>query len=132
MTYPTYQDALSSTWNNVLSYGDAWNEIFRLSPVVVALRTDAAFAAITDPAGASPSESLRMVAEKLDAVVEGTIAAALEAGLAIGRSFAGLATPLDVVLDVAKAAVAPAQIRLRANVLRLGGPDADQGRLVSA
>lgn len=121
MPYRTYQAAMTSTWRNLLSYGEAWNEIFRLSPMVVAMRTDAALAAITNPAGASPSESLRMVAEKLDAAAEGTVAATLETGLAFGRSMTGSATPLDIAIDVAKAAVAPAQQRLRANVERLGG-----------
>lgn len=127
MPYRTYQQAMTSTWRNLLSYGEAWNEILRLSPMVVAMRTDQALAAIADPAGASPSESLRMVAEKLDAAAEGTVAATLETGLAVGRSMTGRGTPFDVAIDVAKAAVAPAQHRLRANVERLGGGAARHG-----
>lgn len=110
-----------SVWNSLLSFGEAWSEIVRLSPVVVALRTDAALAALVDPLAASPEESVRMVVEKFDAAAEGAVAATLETGFALGRALTGRATPLDAALDVARAAVAPAREKLRSNVRRLSG-----------
>ncbi|NLH80640.1 MAG: hypothetical protein GX458_07330 [Phyllobacteriaceae bacterium] len=110
-----------SPWSSLQSYGEAWSEIVRLSPVVVALRTDAALAAFVDPLCAPPGESLRMVVEKLDAAAEGAVAATLETGWALGRTLTGRSTPLEAVLDVARAAVAPARQKLRSNVRRLGG-----------
>lgn len=111
---------LQLTLSNLRSFGEAWSEIARLSPMVVALRTDVAFAALTDPLGAPPGETVRMVAEKIDAAAEGAVAATLETGLALGRTLTGRTTPLDAVLDVAQAAVAPARQKLRSNVRRLG------------
>jgi len=113
--------SLGSPWHSLRSYGEAWSEIVRLSPVVVALRTDAALAALVDPLGAPPGESLRMVVEKLDAAAEGAVAATLETGWALGRTLTGRSTPLDAALDVARAAVAPAREKLRSNVRRLSG-----------
>ncbi|MCE1235541.1 MAG: hypothetical protein LWW93_04200 [Hyphomicrobiales bacterium] len=123
---PTY-GAMQSTWRNLRTFGEAWGEIARLSPMVVALRTDAALSALTDPLGAPPGESLRMVVEKFDAVAEGAVAATLESGWALGRTLTGLTTPLDAALDVAQAAVAPARQKLRSNVARLGGGSVDEG-----
>lgn len=112
---------MGSPWHSLQSYGEAWSEIVRLSPVVVALRTDAAIAALVDPLGAPPGESLRMVVEKLDAAAEGAVAATLETGLAFGRTLTGQSTPFDAAFDVARAAVAPAREKLRSNVRRLSG-----------
>lgn len=112
---------MGSPWHSLQSYGEAWSEIVRLSPVVVALRTDAAIAALVDPLGAPPGESLRMVVEKLDAAAEGAVAATLETGLAFGRTLIGQSTPFDAAFDVARAAVAPAREKLRSNVRRLSG-----------
>lgn len=122
---PSY-GAMQSTWRNLRTLGEAWGEIARLSPMVVALRTDAALAALTDPLGAPPGESIRMVVEKFDAVAEGAVAATLESGWAFGRTLTGRATPLDAALDVAQAAVAPARRKLRSNVRRLGGGPVDE------
>ncbi len=116
-----------ATLRNLQSYGEAWSEIVRLSPLVVALRTDVAFAALTDPLGAPAGESLRMVVEKFDAAAEGAVAATLETGWALGRALTGQSTPLDAALDVARAAVAPARQKLRSNVRRLSG-EAEAGR----
>lgn len=110
---------ITETLRNLQSYGEAWDEIVRLSPVVVALRTDVAFSALTDPLGMPPGESLRMVVEKFDAAAEGAWAATLETGWALGRTLTGQSTPLDAALDVARAAVAPAREKLRSNVRRL-------------
>lgn len=120
MFHRTPFGSLQVTLRNLGAFGEAWSEIARLSPMVVALRTDAALAALTDPLGAPPGEPLRMVVEKFDAAAQGAIAATLETGWALGRTLTGRATPLDAALDVAQAAVEPARRKLRANVRRLG------------
>lgn len=132
MLYRSPLGPFQTTLTNLRAFGDAWSEIARLSPMVVALRTDAAIAAFTDPLGAPPGETVRMVAEKIDAAAEGAVAATLETGLALGRTLTGRATPLDVVLDVAQAAVAPARQKLRSNVRRLGRTRHDGHQLSAA
>lgn len=118
----------NSSWSSLLSFGEAWSEIVRLSPMVVALRTDVVFTALSDPLGMPPGETIRMVVEKFDAALEGAVAATLESGFALERTLTGQTTPLDAVFDVARAAVAPARAKLRSNVRRLsdfasnGGP----------
>lgn len=128
---PSY-GAMRSTWRNLRTFGEAWGEIARLSPMVVALRTDAALAALTDPLGAPPGESLRMVVEKFDAVAEGAVAATLESGWALSRTLTGQATPFDAALDVAQAAVAPAREKLRSNVRRLSRGPGDEDEPIAA
>lgn len=121
----------NSSWNSLLSFGEAWSEIVRLSPMVVALRTDVVFAAISDPLGAPPGETIRMVVEKFDAAAEGAVAATLESGFALGRALTGQTSPLDAVFDVARAAVAPAREKLRSNLERLSRAVAE-GEVVAA
>ena len=131
MTFRTYANALNSTLASLTTYGEAWGEIVRLSPMVVAMRTDAAFTALADPFSLPPGEPIRMVVEKIDAVAEGAVAATLETGLALGRSLTGRTAPLEAVLGIATAAVGPARQRLRANVERLGR-ETRHGRLPRA
>ena len=115
------QSLLGSTIAGMSGVCEGVNEIARLSPVVIALRTDAAFAAIADPAAASTGEPIRMITEKFDAVAQSTVAATLEAGLAVSRSVAERRLPVDAVFRVATAAMEPIRDRLRDNVRRLGG-----------
>jgi hypothetical protein len=122
---------MQTTFENLRALGDAWSEIARLSPMVVAMRTDVVFTAFTDPFRAPPGETVRMVAEKIDAAAEGAVAATLESGLAFGRTLTGSITPFDAVIDVAQAAVAPARQKLRSNVRRLGR-NRHAGRRLSA
>lgn len=99
---------------------EAMGEIVRLSPMVIALRTDVALHALADPASVPAGEPIRMVAEKIDAVAQGTVAAALEAGLAVGRGLSERQLPLDAGFRIAAAALDPIRDRLRDNVRRLG------------
>lgn len=120
MPFRTYQRALQSTIASLVGFGEAWGEIARLTPQVVALRTDAAIAALGDPMSAPPGEPIRMVVEKIDAATQGAMAATLATGLALSRGLVGQTAPLEAVLGIATEAVAPARARLRANVERLG------------
>ncbi|MER2606001.1 MAG: hypothetical protein ABTQ29_09240 [Siculibacillus sp.] len=119
MPMGVYSRAMASTMASLVAYGEAWGEIVRLSPMVVALRTDAALAAMRDPGSLPAGEPIRMVAEKIDAAAQGALAATLETGLALGRSLTGRVGPLEAVLGIATEAVAPARVRLRENVERL-------------
>lgn len=121
------QHPVASTVTGMVRLGEAMNEILRLSPMVVALRTDVALAAMADPASVPAGEPIRMVAEKFDAVAQGAVAATLEASLAVGRGLLGGRLPLDAGFRVATAALAPMRGRLRDNVRRLGA-----GRLDTA
>lgn len=116
-----YQSLFGATVASMVRVGEAWNEIAALSPQVVALRTDAALASLGSFSAVGDGEQLRMVAEKIDALAEGAVAATLESSLAFGRSLSGLGGPLDAAADIVVAAVAPMRERLRANVERLGG-----------
>ncbi len=119
--FRSYHRLLGSTIAGMTRVGEAWSEIATLAPQVVALRTDAALAALTRPSLVPNGEPVRMVVEKIDAVAEGAVAATLETGLAFGRSLSGRHGPMDAAVDIAMAAVAPMRGRLRANVERLGG-----------
>ncbi|TBW40010.1 hypothetical protein EYW49_04890 [Siculibacillus lacustris] len=103
--------------------GEAYGEIAALAPRVVALRTDAAIGAMTRPSAMAPDEPLRMIVEKFDALMEGAMAATLEAGLAVGRGFAGQGDPIAVMSGIATAAMAPTRHRLRVNLARLDRPN---------
>lgn len=122
------QNQFGSAILGMRRFGEAIDEITRLSPMVVALRTDAALHALTDPGSASPGESMRMVAEKLDAMAQATVAATLEAGLAVTRTLTERRLPLDAGFGIATAAMAPIRGRLRENVRRLGGEADDERR----
>lgn len=111
---------VSNPFDHLVAFGRACTEIASLSPMVVALRADAALGAFVDPEAMPTGEPARMVAEKIDAAAEGAVAAMLESGLALGRMLGGRSTPFDAAIDVAQAAVEPARSRLRANVRRLG------------
>lgn len=111
---------MTSALESLSAYGEAWSEIARLSPMVVALRTDAAIDSLLHPPVVPSEEPIRMVAEKIDAVAEGAVAATLATGLAVGRTLIGRGRPFEDALSIATAAVAPARSRLRANVARLG------------
>jgi hypothetical protein len=113
------QTLLGSTTAGMAGVCEAVSEIAHLSPMVIALRTDAAFAAFADPSKASAGEPLRMIAEKIDAVAQSSLAATLEAGLAVGRSLTERRLPLDAAFRVATAAMEPIRGRLRDNVRRL-------------
>ena len=104
---------------------EAMNEIVRLSPMVIALRTDAALHALADPASLPAGEPIRMVVEKFDAMAQSTLAATLEAGLALGRGVFEQRLPFDAGFRIATAALAPIRGRLRDNVDRLGGTRLD-------
>jgi len=99
---------------------EAMGEIARLSPMVIALRTDVALHALADPTSVPAGEPIRMVAEKLDAVAQSAMAATLEAGLAVGRGLSERRLPLDAGFSIATAALGPIRDRLRDNVRRLG------------
>jgi len=99
---------------------EAVNEIARLSPMVIALRTDVALNALADPLSVPAGETIRMVAEKFDALAQGAVAATLEAGLTFGRGVTEHRLPLDAGFRIAAAALAPIRGRLRENVDRLG------------
>jgi hypothetical protein len=101
-------------------------EIARLSPMVITLRTDVALHALADPASVPAGEPIRMVAEKFDAVAQGTLAAALEAGLVVGRGFCEQRLPLDAGFRIVAAALDPIRDRLRDNVRRLGSGRLDE------
>lgn len=124
MPLATLQTLLGSTGSQFTRFGEAVNEVARLSPMVIALRTEAAFSAFTDPSSAASGETFRMVAEKIDALTQGMVAATLETGLAISRGMTEGHMPLDAGFGIATAAMAPMRDRLRDNVRRLG-PDAD-------
>ncbi len=117
------QTLLGSTTAGMAGVCEAMTEIARLSPMVIALRTDAAFAAFADPTSASASasagEPLRMIVEKIDAMAQSSLAATLEAGLTVGRSLTERRLPLDAAFRVATAAMEPIRGRLRDNVRRL-------------
>ncbi len=110
----------STTFDHLVALGRTCTEIASLSPMVIALRTDAALGALVHPEAMPVGEPARMLAEKIDAAAEGAVAAMLESGLAFGRVLGGHETPFDAAIDVAQAAVEPARSRLRANVRRLG------------
>lgn len=127
----SHQRLFESSIVGLLRVGEAWSEIATLSPQVVALRTDAALHAIGAPSMVPDGEPVRMVAEKIDALAASMVAAALETGLAFGRSLSGQSWPLDAVADIAVAAVAPIRERLRANVERLGGASRGEAPLAA-
>lgn len=111
---------LGSTALGLIGMYEAVYEIARLSPMVIALRTDVALAALTDPASVPAGEPMRMVAEKFDAVAQGAVAATLAAGLAVGRGLTERRLPVEAGFGIATAALEPIRGRLRANVDRLG------------
>jgi hypothetical protein len=114
------QEQIGTTIQGATRVCEAMSEIVRLSPMVVALRTDVALHALADPASVPAGEPIRMVAEKIDALAQGTVAASLEVGLALGRSLTERRLPLAAGFRVATAALAPIRTRLRDNVDRLG------------
>ena len=118
------QSLLGSTTLAMAGVCEAVGEIVRLSPMVIALRTDAALAALADPTAVPAGEPARMVVEKFDALAQSSVAATLEVGLAVGRSLTERRLPLDAAFRVTTAALAPIRSRLRDNVRRLGH---DQG-----
>lgn len=120
MTLRALQEQFGSTVQGAARVCEAMDEIVRLSPMVVALRTDVALHAFADPASVPAGEPIRMVAEKIDALTQGAVAATLEVGLAFGRSLTERRLPLDAGFRVAAAALAPTRTRLRDNVDRLG------------
>lgn len=121
------QNLLGTTALGMAGVYEAVSEIARLSPMVIALRTDVALAALTDPTSVPADEPLRMVAEKFDAVAQGALAATLETGLAVGRGFVEQRFPFDAGFGIATAALAPIRGRLRDNVRRLAPGRLDRG-----
>lgn len=73
-------------------------------------------------------EARRMVEEKVDAAVEGAIAAQAAWGaFLVKAAFGGVRTPADVsagLADIAEAAAKPARRKVRANARRLTGAKA--------
>lgn len=120
MTPAIVTSEIGSTTRGMLGVYEAMCEIARLSPMVIALRTDVALHAIADPASVPAGEPMRMVAEKIDAVAQGAVAATLAAGLAVGRGLAERRLPFDAGFRIATAALGPIRGRLRDNVRRLG------------
>jgi hypothetical protein len=101
---------------------------FLLSPLVIAHRLPQLMFEAFHPNPFAREESFRAVAEKVEAIGEGLIAAQVEAmnapfrvGLAFlnGRSMALAA--LGAPRQVARAAVEPMERRVRANARRLAG-----------
>ncbi|WP_333825258.1 hypothetical protein [Pinisolibacter sp.] len=121
------QPLLGTTSLGMAGVWEAMGEIARLSPMVIALRTDAALAALADPKSAPAGEPVRMVAEKFDALAQSTVAATLEAGLTVGRSMTERRLPVDAAFRVATAALEPIRGRLRDNVRRLGAGRIEPG-----
>lgn len=119
------QSQLGATVQGAARVCEAMSEIARLSPMVIALRTDAALHALADPGASTGAEPIRMVVEKFDAVAQATLAATLEAGLTLGRGFSERRLPLDAGFRIATAALAPIRSRLRDNVDRLGSAPLD-------
>ncbi len=118
--------SIGPTLREITTFGEAVSEIVRLSPMVIALRTDVALNALADPLALPTAETFRMVAEKIDAVAQSAVAATLETGLAVTRSMTEYRMPFDAGFAVANAALAPFRDRLRVNVRRLGSDlDAD-------
>lgn len=111
---------LGSTSAGMVGVYEAVSEIARLSPMVIALRTDVALGAMSDPTSVPAGEPLRMVAEKIDALAQGSLAATLEVGLALTRTVTERRLPVDAAFRVATAAMDPIRDRLRDNVRRLG------------
>jgi hypothetical protein len=69
-----------------------------------------------------PTESMRMVTEKMHATVEGAMAGSAAASSLAMRMAQGKLTPLGIAeesMNVALATVAPAQRKVRANAKRL-------------
>jgi hypothetical protein len=116
---------LGSTTVGMTGVFEAVGEIARLSPMVIAMRTDVALAALADPTSVPAGEPIRMVAEKFDAIAQSTVAATLEAGLAVGRSLTERRLPVDAAFRVTTAALDPIRSRLRDNVRRLGARNGD-------
>ena len=123
------QSLLGTTTLGMAGVYEARGEIVRLSPMVIALRTDVALTALADPASVPAGEPVRMVAEKIDALAQSTVAATFEAGLAVGRSLTERRLPLDAAFRVTTAALAPIRSRLRDNVRRLAPGRLDAGSL---
>lgn len=121
------QPLLGTTSLGMAGVCEAMSEIARLSPMVIALRTDAAFAALADPKSAPAGEPVRMVVEKFDAMAQSAVAATLEAGLTVGRSVTERRLPVDAAFRVATAALEPIRGRLRDNVRRLGAGRLEPG-----
>lgn len=119
MTLRLLQSQIGASVQGAARVCEAMSEIVRLSPMVIALRTDAAFHALTEPTVLPSAEPIRMVAEKFDAVAQAAVAATLEAGLTLGRGFSERRLPLDAGFRIADAALAPIRDRLRDNVDRL-------------
>lgn len=120
MTPEIFETSFQPALLGLLRFGEAMTEIASLSPVVIALRTDVALAALGDPASVPAGEPVRMVAEKIDALAQCSAVVVLEFGLAAIRSLTELRVPLDGGLAIATAAMAPIRDRLRDNVARLG------------
>ena len=93
--------------------------------VTIAARTPGVMAAGFDPTGQGAREIGLMVQEKIVAAHEGALAVQMAWGsFLIKAAFGGVSSPHHVsyaLVDVAKAALAPAHRQVRANALRLTG-----------
>ena len=108
--------AVSMAKANVISSLDAMTTI--------ALRTQALLSADAEPIERA-REAQVMVAEKLDAAIEGAVAAQAElAAFLLRATLGGVMTPNDLSLglaSIAEAAARPARRKVRANARRLIG-----------
>jgi hypothetical protein len=98
-----------------------------LSPYVMASRMPILLAEALHPNPGSRNETNRMMAEKLAAVHEGTLAAQTALGQAVLETWAALAfgqvpkaTPRKTANAMMQASLAPAARRVKANAKRLG------------
>jgi hypothetical protein len=91
--------------------------------VTIAARTPIMWATLSRPSAANLGETQRMISEKMEASMEGGLAAGQALCLVWMRAaFGGMRKPADFALamsDVAAAATRPAHKKVRANAKRL-------------
>jgi hypothetical protein len=102
-----------------LSTAESFNDIARMAPTVVKLRSDAMMASMITPLAFDSQESMLMVSEKIAAVTEGAMRATLAAGAGMGLAMLTGVAPANLALTIADAAVEPMRRQVQANYDRL-------------
>jgi hypothetical protein len=108
-----------SFFDAFMTTATAFNDIARMAPTVVRLRSDALMHSMIEPLSFDSQESLLMVSEKIAAMTEGAMRATIAAGAGIGAAMmTGMAHP-NLAFQIADAAVEPMRRQVQANYDRL-------------